>query len=64
MTRTAEVVRKTAETNIIIKLNLDGTGKHEIKTGFKFMDHMLGLLARYSGIDLTVNASGDLTQKF
>ncbi|MFX1274517.1 MAG: imidazoleglycerol-phosphate dehydratase HisB [Promethearchaeota archaeon] len=61
MKRTAEVSRKTAETDITIKLNLDGSGKCEINTGFSFMDHMLTLLARHSGVDLVVKAGGDLT---
>jgi imidazoleglycerol-phosphate dehydratase len=53
--------RKTAETNILIDLNLDGTGKSEIDTGFKFINHMLNLLTRHSGINLKIKASGDLT---
>ena len=53
--------RKTAETNILIELNLDGAGKPEVDTGFKFIDHMLNLLAKHSGINLKVKASGDLT---
>ncbi len=61
MNRTSEISRKTAETDISIKINLDGTGKHDINTGFKFMDHMLVLLARHSGVDLIVQAKGDLT---
>jgi len=61
MERKAKVYRKTSETDISIELNLEGSGKSEIKTGFKFMDHMLVLLARHSGIDLTVKADGDLT---
>lgn len=61
MERTAQISRKTAETEIIIELNLDGTGIYDINTGYKFMDHMLKLLTRHSGIDLKVKASGDLT---
>lgn len=61
MERKAEITRKTAETNISIELNLDGTGKCEIDTGFKFMDHMLTLLTRHSKIDLKLKAKGDLT---
>ncbi|MFX1312909.1 MAG: imidazoleglycerol-phosphate dehydratase HisB [Promethearchaeota archaeon] len=61
MARIAEVLRKTAETNIKIELNLDGSGKYEINSGYKFMDHMLKILTRHSGIDLKVMASGDLT---
>ncbi len=59
--RKSKKTRKTAETDILVELNLDGTGKFEITTGLKFMDHMLILLTRHSGIDLKVNASGDLT---
>jgi imidazoleglycerol phosphate dehydratase HisB len=59
--RLAKVSRKTAETDILVELNLDGSGDYTITTGFKFMDHMLTLLARHSGIDLSVKASGDLT---
>jgi len=59
--RTAKVSRTTKETDINIDLNLDGSGKPEIDTGFKFMDHMLVLLTRHSGIDLTVKATGDLS---
>jgi imidazoleglycerol-phosphate dehydratase len=59
--RKAEITRKTAETNISIELNLDGSGKGEIDTGFKFMDHMLTLLTRHSRIDLKLKAIGDLT---
>lgn len=61
MERTSKVSRKTAETDIIVELNLDGSGKSDMSTGFKFMDHMLVLLTRHSGIDLTVKATGDLT---
>jgi len=59
--RIAQITRKTGETNITIDLNLDGSGKSEVDTGFKFMDHMLVLLTRHSGIDLTVKATGDLS---
>ncbi len=59
--RIAKMTRKTTETEILVELNLDGTGKFEINTGLKFMDHMLILLSRHSGIDLKVKASGDLT---
>ena len=61
MDRVAQITRKTGETDITIDLNLDGSGKSEIGTGYKFMDHMLVLLTRHSGIDLTVKATGDLT---
>ncbi|MHA1283046.1 MAG: imidazoleglycerol-phosphate dehydratase HisB [Promethearchaeota archaeon] len=58
--RKATVARKTAETDIKVELNLDGNGNYEINTGIKFLDHMLILLTRHSGIDLKIEASGDL----
>ncbi len=61
MERKSDILRETTETSIKINLNLDGSGKSDITTGFKFIDHMLVLLTRHSGIDLMLNASGDLT---
>ena len=58
--RTAEIARKTNETDIKIKLNLDGTGKAEISTGIAFFDHMLDQIARHGQMDLEVNVDGDL----
>jgi imidazoleglycerol-phosphate dehydratase / histidinol-phosphatase len=58
--RTAEVRRKTNETDIAITLNLDGAGKSSAQTGIGFFDHMLDQLARHSGCDLTVKVTGDL----
>ena len=58
--RCAEIKRKTAETQISVKLNLDGEGKCDIATGIGFLDHMLTLLAKHSFMDLTVRAKGDL----
>ena len=58
--REATVTRKTAETEISVTVNLDGTGKHDCKTGVGFFDHMLDQLARHSLIDITVRAKGDL----
>ena len=58
--RTGEINRKTTETSIYVKWDLDGTGKGEISTGIPFMDHMLTLFARHGGFDLTVRAMGDL----
>ena len=58
--RTAEISRKTNETQITVKLNLDGTGQHEISTGIGFFDHMLTHLAVHGLFDLTVQAHGDL----
>ena len=57
--RTAELKRKTAETDITLSLNLDGTGKYEISTGVGFFDHMLTAFARHGSFDLTVTCTGD-----
>lgn len=58
--RTAEISRQTSETKITIKLELDGTGKHEVSTGIGFFDHMLTHLAVHGLFDLSVQARGDL----
>ena len=58
--RSGKIERKTAETEISVSLNLDGTGKYEINTGVGFFDHMLEQLARHSLIDLEVEANGDI----
>ncbi|MEM9427329.1 MAG: imidazoleglycerol-phosphate dehydratase HisB [Pseudomonadota bacterium] len=58
--RNAKVTRKTAETDISVKVNLDGTGAYDNQTGVGFFDHMLDQLARHALIDLTVRATGDL----
>ena len=58
--RTAEVSRNTAETQITVKLNLDGTGKASLSTGIGFFDHMLDQIARHGLIDLDIQAVGDL----
>ena len=60
MNRTAEITRKTRETNIVLSLDLDGSGKADISTGIPFFDHMLELFARHSLVDLTVKADGDI----
>ena len=57
--RTAEVCRKTAETDIMLTLNLDGTGKSTIDTGVGFLNHMLTLFAAHGKFDLTVRCQGD-----
>ena len=57
--RTNEIIRKTAETDIRLCLNLDGTGKTEIDTGCGFLDHMLTLFAAHGKFDLTVTCVGD-----
>ena len=58
--RTATIKRKTGETDITIKVNLDGTGKYQINTGMVFFNHMLELFSRHSLIDLLIKAKGDL----
>ena len=57
--RTAEINRKTAETEIALKLNLDGRGSADISTGVGFLDHMLELFARHGRFDLEVKCVGD-----
>ncbi|WP_353132633.1 imidazoleglycerol-phosphate dehydratase HisB [Limnohabitans sp.] len=58
--RIAEVSRNTAETQIIVKINLDGTGQSKLSTGIGFFDHMLDQIARHGLIDLDIQAVGDL----
>lgn len=58
--RTATVTRKTAETDITLTINLDGTGVYDNQTGVGFFDHMLDQLSRHALIDMTIRASGDL----
>jgi imidazoleglycerol-phosphate dehydratase len=60
MPRTATIHRKTTETDIRLRLALDGRGKSNISTGIRFFDHMLDLVARHGAFDLTINAKGDL----
>jgi imidazoleglycerol-phosphate dehydratase len=60
MARTSTIDRKTAETNIRLRLDLDGTGKADVATGVGFLDHMLTLFAKHSATDLSVHAEGDL----
>ncbi|WP_316608396.1 imidazoleglycerol-phosphate dehydratase HisB [uncultured Ruminococcus sp.] len=57
--RTAEIIRTTKETDIRLSLNLDGTGKSEIKSGVGFLDHMLTLFAKHGRFDLTLTCNGD-----
>ena len=57
--RIAEISRRTAETDIMLTLNLDGTGKSTVKTGVGFLDHMLTLFAAHGKFDLTVQCQGD-----
>lgn len=58
--RTSEVSRKTAETDVYVKICLDGSGTSEIGTGIGFLDHMLTLFAKHSRFDLVVKCDGDL----
>ena len=58
--RTAEISRKTFETDISMQLNLDGTGKNKIHTGIGFFDHMLTHISKHGFIDLELEAKGDL----
>ena len=60
MARTAEVTRKTNETDLRVRVDLDGRGDASVKTGIGFFDHMLAALARHSLMDLTLEARGDL----
>jgi len=60
MARIAKIRRKTKETQIELRLNLDGRGKAEISTGIPFFDHMLDLVSRHGGFDLRLMAQGDL----
>jgi len=58
--REGKIARSTKETEITVKVNLDGSGRAEVATGIGFLDHMLDLLARHSRMDLMVKAKGDL----
>jgi imidazoleglycerol-phosphate dehydratase len=60
MSRSAEIDRQTAETNVHVRVGLDGQGSGERATGVGFLDHMLDLLALHAGLDLDVRATGDL----
>ena len=60
MPRSSEIRRTTKETQIELRLNLDGRGKADISTGIRFFDHMLDLVARHGGFDLRLKATGDL----
>ena len=58
--RSVTIKRETTETNIKLRLALDGRGRYKVDTGIRFLDHMLELLARHGTFDLTLNATGDL----
>ena len=57
--RTANYKRDTKETSISVDINIDGTGKYDIKTGIGFLDHMLEQLSKHSLIDMKIKATGD-----
>ncbi len=58
--RRAVISRRTTETQVELALTLDGRGRYEVRTGIRFLDHMLELVARHGGFDLRVDAAGDL----
>ena len=58
--RVTEITRKTAETKISLKLNIDGTGKSNINTGIGFLDHMLVLFSSHAKFDLDLHCDGDV----
>ena len=58
--RQASLTRETTETQIAMRIALDGSGRYKVSTGIRFFDHMLELLARHGAFDLTVRATGDL----
>jgi len=60
MSRTSEIKRSTKETDISVKIDLDGKGEYKIDTGIGFFDHMLSALSRHSGIDMDITCKGDL----
>jgi imidazoleglycerol-phosphate dehydratase len=60
MVRRARIDRKTTETQVRLSIDLDGRGRYEIRTGVRFLDHMLELFARHGGFDLKIAATGDL----
>ena len=60
MARTAEIKRTTGETDIFVKIDIDGEGKSDINTGIGFFDHMLTALSKHSGMDLEIKCKGDL----
>ncbi|WP_232675842.1 imidazoleglycerol-phosphate dehydratase HisB [Nocardioides sp. R-C-SC26] len=59
MSRTARIERTTSESTVLVELDLDGTGRHDISTGVGFYDHMLTAFARHALVDLTVKTTGD-----
>ena len=60
MSRTSEIKRSTKETDIAVRVDLDGKGEYKIDTGIGFFDHMLSALSKHSGIDMDISCKGDL----
>jgi imidazoleglycerol-phosphate dehydratase len=60
MTRTARIERQTSESKVLVDVDLDGSGRHDVSTGVGFYDHMLSSFARHSLVDLVVQTEGDL----
>ena len=60
MSRTGRVERATAESSVLVEIDLDGSGRTDVETGIPFYDHMLSQLGRHGGFDLTVRTKGDL----
>ena len=60
MSRTARIERQTSESKVLVEVDLDGSGRHDISTGVGFFDHMLSALARHALLDLTVQTEGDV----
>ena len=58
--RLGVIDRRTRETRVRVRIDLDGRGRYDVRTGIRFLDHMLELVARHGGFDLTVRAAGDL----
>ena len=58
--RRARLDRRTKETHVRVSIDLDGRGRYKVRTGVRFLDHMLELVARHGGFDLSIDASGDL----
>ena len=59
MSRTARIERQTSESKVLVEVDLDGSGRHDVSTGIGFYDHMLTAFARHSLVDLTVHSEGD-----
>ena len=60
MSRTARIERETSESKVLVEVDLDGSGRHDVATGVGFYDHMLTAFARHSLVDLTVQTAGDV----